>query len=178
MTDQTRPAEWDRIRHNPRACHGEPPPLSNPLFGWYWVEINRIPGSTPDILAGHRLGLTPRTPLPRTLNPQVSGSNPGAPDLRIKCIGVLGPSPAELSFGGRDLTRHSSMRSPGSWCALRRRGVRSTPGISQEAALRTHPTSRATPSYSRCSGRGGTIGFLSSTRRPAPEPALRQLLPT
>ena len=53
-----------------------PPPLSNPLFGWYWVDINRIPGSRLDVTPGHRLGLTPWTLQPRTLNPQVSGSNP------------------------------------------------------------------------------------------------------
>ena len=59
-------------------CHLVPPPLPNPLFGWYRADINRIPGSRLDVTAGHRLERTSRTIQPRTLNPQVSGSNPVA----------------------------------------------------------------------------------------------------
>src|SRR5271156_899594 len=48
------PAEWDPLRQNPPTCH-LPPPLSNPLCGWYWVDINRTTGSRLDVTAGHRL---------------------------------------------------------------------------------------------------------------------------
>ena len=50
-------------------CHitGQSPigfsPVSNPLFGWYWVDAGLSCGRRLDITAGHRLRRTPRTPL-------------------------------------------------------------------------------------------------------------------
>jgi hypothetical protein len=51
-------------------------PVSNPLSQENGVDTTNSNGLSLDVVAGHRLGQTPRTPLLPTLNPQVSGSNP------------------------------------------------------------------------------------------------------
>ena len=52
-----------QIRMNRSLCRNTPtrhvpPPLSDPLFGWYWADISRIPGSILGVTAVHRLGRT------------------------------------------------------------------------------------------------------------------------
>jgi hypothetical protein len=51
-------------------------PLSNPLSQENGVDTLNSNGLSLDVVAGHRLRRTPRTPPPPTPNPQVSRSNP------------------------------------------------------------------------------------------------------
>jgi hypothetical protein len=63
----------------PRTCRVTPlffSPVSNPLSQENGADAANSNGRSLDIVAGHRLRRTPRTPLLPTLNPQVSGSNP------------------------------------------------------------------------------------------------------